>query len=161
MRLVGSCPCSWQTCEVATTQTRRAAAVFLHELVAESKLLGELQKQIADALDANDFTIEDVAARFVGLAYVNDESGRPWSASFSGELFTRVTGVDAHSADHCETGAWHDTSWPRRHEFAAQFILPASAKHEATNDAQAEESDGPAFAPLPSFAGRVRRERRR
>ncbi|MBP6996155.1 MAG: KAP family NTPase [Phycicoccus sp.] len=108
---------------------------FLYELVAESERVGELKKQIADGLAANDFTIEDVAARFVGLAYVIGGSGRPSSASFSGDLFTKITGVAARSADHRETGEWDDTGWPRRREFAAQFIVPAAAEHEATSDA--------------------------
>ena len=82
---------------------------FLYELVAESERVGELKKQIADGLAANDFTIEDVAARFVGLAYVIGGSGRPSSASFSGDLFTKITGVAARSADHRETGEWDDT----------------------------------------------------
>ena len=108
---------------------------FLYELVAESEFFGELQKQIADGLAAHDFTIEDVAARFVGLAYVVGGSGRPSSASFSGELFTKITGVAARSTDHRETGEWDDTGWPRRREFAAQFIVPAAAEHEAASDA--------------------------
>lgn len=107
---------------------------FLYELVAESERLGELKKQIADGLAASDFTIEDVAARFVGLIYVIGGSGRPSSASFSGDLFTKITGVAARSTDHRETGEWDDTGWPRRREFAAQFIVPAAAEHEATRD---------------------------
>ncbi len=108
---------------------------FLYELVAESERLGELKKQIADGLAANDFTIEDVAARFVGLAYIIGGSGRPSSASFSGDLFTKITGVAARSTDHRETGEWDDTGWPRRREFAAQFIVRAAAEHEPTSDA--------------------------
>lgn len=80
---------------------------------------------------ANDFTIEDVAARFVRLAYVIGGSGRPSSASFSGDLFTKVTGVAARSADHRETGEWPDTSWPRRREFAAQFLDPQGGGDQA------------------------------
>lgn len=99
---------------------------FFYELVAESPSLEELQTQIADGLTAGDFTIEDVAARFVGLAYVIGGSGRPSSASFSGDLFTKVTGVASRSADHSETGEWLDAGWSRRREFAAQFIRPSA-----------------------------------
>lgn len=116
---------------------------FLYELVAESERVGELKKQIADGLAANDFTIEDVAARFVGLAYVIGGSGRPSSASFSGDLFTKITGVAARSADHRETGEWDDTGWPRRREFAAQFILSAAADHQARSHSEAEGPDRP------------------
>lgn len=107
---------------------------FLYELVAESDRLGELQKQIEKGLAAKDFTIEDVAARFVGLAYVIGGSGHPSSASFSGDLFTKITGVPARSTGHHETGEWEDTGWPRRRQFAAQFIVSTAAEHEATSD---------------------------
>lgn len=116
---------------------------FLYEVVAESEHLVDLQKQIAEGLAANDFTVEDVAARFVGLAYVIGGSGRPSSASFSGDSFTKITGVAARSADHRETGEWDDTSWPRRREFAAQFILSAAADHQARSDSEAEGPDRP------------------
>lgn len=108
---------------------------FLYELVAESERLGELKKQIAHGLAANDFTIEDVAAGFVRLAYVIGGSGRRSSASFLGDLFTKITGA-ARSTDHRETGEWDDTGWPRRREVAAQFIVPAAAEHEATSEAE-------------------------
>ncbi|MFZ2514128.1 MAG: hypothetical protein WAW82_00505 [Candidatus Lutibacillus vidarii] len=112
---------------------------FLYELVAESERLGELQKQIAEGLAANDFTIEDVAARFVGLAYVIGGSGNPSSASFMGDLFTKVTGVPSRSADHVETGEWSDTSWPRRREFAVQFINPRGTGDQV--EASSDEKD--------------------
>ena len=112
---------------------------FLYELVAESERLGELQKQIAEGLAANDFTIEDVAARFVGLAYVIGGSGNPSSASFMGDLFTKVTGVPSRSADHVETGEWSDTGWPRRREFAVQFINPRGTGDQV--EASSDEKD--------------------
>ena len=116
-----------------------AGSGFLYELVAESSRMEQLQTQIAAGLAARDFTIEDVAARFVGLAYVIGGSGRPSSASFSGELFTRVTGTAGRSADHLETGEWPDTSWPRRREFAAQFITPTAAEDGVTVQEPAED----------------------
>ena len=112
---------------------------FLYELVADSPSLEELQTQIAAGLAANDFTIEDVAARFVDLAYVIGGSGRPSSASFSGELFTKVTGTEARSANRAETGEWPDTTWPRRREFAAQFITPTAAEDYDAVQQQAED----------------------
>lgn len=111
---------------------------FLYELVAESSTLDELKTQIADGLAATDFTVEDVAARFVGLAYVIGGSGRPSSASFSGELFTSVTGVVARSGEHREAGDWPDTDWPRRRQFAAQFITPTASEGDATNGHETE-----------------------
>lgn len=111
---------------------------FLYELVAESSSLAELQTQIANGLAADDFTLEDVAARFVGLAYVIGGSGRPSSAFFSGELFTRVTGVEARSDKHRQTGEWPDTNWPRRRQFAAQFITPAAGEGDATGQDEPE-----------------------
>ena len=110
---------------------------FLYELIADSPSLEELQTEIAEGLAANDFTVADVAARFVGLDYVIGASGRPSRASFSGELFTKVTGVAARSADHRETGEWDDTSWPSRRAFAAQFINPQGTDDQA--DARDDE----------------------
>ncbi|GAA2153477.1 KAP-like P-loop domain-containing protein [Humibacillus xanthopallidus] len=112
---------------------------FLYELVADSPSLAALQTQIAAGLAANDFTIEDVAARFVDLAYVIGGSGRPSSASFSGELFTKVTGTEARSANRAETGEWRETTWPRRREFAAQFITPTAAQDDGTVQQQTED----------------------
>ena len=109
-------------------------SVFLYELVADSPRLEELQALIADGLATNDFTIQDVAARFVGLAYVIGGSGRPSSASFAADLFTKVTGVPARSADHVETGEWPDSSWPRRREFAAQYITSTAAEDDVSGN---------------------------
>lgn len=104
------------------SSTGEPGSSFLYGLVANSPSLETLQTQISNGLDKQDFTIEDLAARFVGLSYVIGGSGRPSSASFAGELFTQVTGLTAGSTDHQETGEWDDTSWPRRREFAVQFI---------------------------------------
>ena len=112
---------------------------FLYGLVADSPYLEELQSQITTGLAANDFTIEDVAARFVGLAYIIGGSGGPSSASFSGELFTKVTGTAARSADYAEIGEWPDTSWPRRREFAAQFVNRTAAEDDVTIQKQAKD----------------------
>lgn len=95
---------------------------FLYTLVAESSKLDELRSLIASGLAAKEFTLEDSAARFVGVRYVMGGSGRPTSASFDGELFTKVTGVEARSGD--DRNEWPDTNWPRRRQFATQFITP-------------------------------------
>ncbi len=110
---------------------------FLYQLVADSPSLKELQTQIGDGLTARHFTIEDVAARFVGLNYVIGGSGHPSSASFSGDLFTTITGTLARSVDYLDTGEWSDTSWPSRRRFAAQFIAPL---REEGPDGSASES---------------------
>lgn len=73
--------------------------------------LAALQAQISTGLEAQEFTIEDVAARFVGLSYVIGGSGRPSSASFSGDLFTKITGVQARSGEHVNMAEWPDASW--------------------------------------------------
>lgn len=97
-------------------------SIFLYTLVVEAGLLPRLRVAVREGLEAGDFTLEDVAARFVSFAYVVGGPARPSSASFSGVLFTEVTGVDASTADHDERGEWTDTSWPRRKEFAARFV---------------------------------------
>lgn len=110
---------------------------FLYELVANSSSLEELQTQIAKGLAANDFTLEDVAARFVNL-YVTGGSGRPSSASFAGKPFRQVTGVDARSGEHRETGEWTDTGWPHRRQFAAQFVRSADGEAGAVGQGEPE-----------------------
>jgi len=97
---------------------------FLYGLVDEAGLLPDLQTTVREGLDAGDFAVEDVAARFVGFAYLvgGPSGGQPSSASFSGELFSKITGVAAVSADLDERDTWTDTSWARRREFAARYI---------------------------------------
>ncbi len=114
-------------------------AGYLYELVADSPRLEELQTQITDGLAAQDFTIEDVAARFVGLSWLVGGSGPPSSVSFASELFTRVTRVPARSADYVERREWTDVSWPRRREFAVQFIDPHATEDE--DDARQDEPE--------------------
>lgn len=102
--------------------TGQSGNSFLFGLVAESTTLAELQAQISAGLEAQEFTIEDIAARFVGLSYVIGGSGRPSSASFSGDLFTKITGVQARSGEQMHMEEWPDASWARRKAFAAEFI---------------------------------------
>lgn len=95
---------------------------LLYELIADSPQLDKLKGEITNGLEAGEFTLEDVAARLVGVAYVVGGSGRPSGASFSGTLFTKITGVEAGSARHLDTTDWTDASWARRRQFASQFI---------------------------------------
>lgn len=95
---------------------------FLYGLVEQAELLPELQGEIRTGLEAGAFTLQDVAARFVNFAYLVGGPQRPSSASFSGDLFTRVTGVVAESVEFDERGEWDDISWTRRREFASRFL---------------------------------------
>ncbi|MCR6706623.1 MAG: KAP family NTPase [Cellulomonas sp.] len=97
-------------------------ALSLYHLVDEAGLLPELKAAVRHGLDSGEFTLEDVAARFVSFAYLIGGPPLPSSASFSGELFTKLTDVAADSTDHDERSEWTDTSWPRRREFAARYI---------------------------------------
>ncbi|WP_448640254.1 KAP family P-loop NTPase fold protein [Geodermatophilus sp. URMC 63] len=103
---------------------------FLYGVVDKAGLLPELQAAVREGVGAGDFTVEDVAARFVGFAYiVGGPTGTPpSSASFSGGLFSKVTGVQADSADHSERETWIDTSWARRRAFAARYIKEPAAE---------------------------------
>jgi hypothetical protein len=100
-----------------------AGNVFLYGLVDEAGLMPELQAAVRDGLADHAFTLGDVAARFVGFSFVVGGSGTvPSGASFSGALFTRVTGVEADSIDHLERGDWTDTSWAQRRLFAMSYV---------------------------------------
>jgi hypothetical protein len=96
--------------------------VFLYGLVEEAGLLPGLQVAVREGLEAGDFTLEDVAARFVSFAYVVGGPARPSSASFSGALFTKVTNVEADSTELDERGEWAETSWFRRRKFATRYV---------------------------------------
>lgn len=112
----------------------QSGSSFLYEIIADSPALPELQTRVAEGLAAYDFTLEDVAARFVGLMYAVGGSGSPSSAYFSGELFTKVTGVEARSGEFREQGEWPDTSWPRLRAFAARFIMLTPDQGDRTGD---------------------------
>lgn len=102
---------------------------FLYGIVAESERLGDLQTAVASGLEQGDFNIEDVAARFVGFSYfVGGSPTKPAGASFSGSLFTEVTGVPARSSDLSEKREWSDRSWPIRRAFAMEFVDIESKK---------------------------------
>lgn len=104
---------------------------FLYTLISESDTLGDLKKQISEGLARDDFTLGDIAARLVSFSYLVGGSGDPWSATFAGDLFTTLTGVDARSASR-ERQQWTDTSWARRREFAMKCIeaLPDQTRRD-------------------------------
>jgi hypothetical protein len=100
-----------------------AGSPFLFALVEEAGAMPQLKAAIREGLQSEDFTLGDVAARFVGFSYLVGGSGDvPSSAAFSGQIFTTVTGVRARSAEHIDVSDWPDTSWKRRREFAVDFI---------------------------------------
>jgi hypothetical protein len=116
---------------LAELRSRDAAAEgsggpFLFGLVEEAGLLPDLQVAIQAGVEAREFTLEDVAARLVGFAYVvgGSAGAPPSSASFAGGLFTRITGVNAESTEMNERDSWPNTGWAARRLFAAQFINP-------------------------------------
>lgn len=117
--------------------TGLAGGVFLYNFVIKAGLESEIQKAVRDGLAAGEFTVADVAARFVGFSYVVGGSGKPSAASFTGTLFTTLTGIPARSAEHREHGEWKDTSWARKREFAMEFV---DAVRDANND-QTETPD--------------------
>jgi hypothetical protein len=72
----------------------------------------------------------------------------PSSASFSGELFTKVTGVEADTTELSERETWTDTGWARRRAFAAKYVKgpvptcsPATAAME--EDTSVATGNGP------------------
>lgn len=96
--------------------------ISLALMAREAGVLHLLQDGIRDGLAANQFSLADVAARFVGFSYLVGGPPEPSSASFAGELFQEITALDAQSRDMDERGLWTDTSWPRRKEFAARWV---------------------------------------
>lgn len=100
----------------------RFTGSFLYNFVLETDLKEDLRAAVRAGLTAGEFRVEDVAARFVGFAYVIGGSGKPSSASFSGEVFTAVTGIPATSTDHNERGDWSDPTWARKREFALEYV---------------------------------------
>lgn len=90
---------------------------FLYTLVAESEHLEDLKRQIRQGIARGDFDLEDVAARVVSFAYLVGGSAQPSSATFSGALFTTLTGVKASSTKLGERQERPNSSWQWRREF--------------------------------------------
>ncbi|MEU6135244.1 P-loop NTPase fold protein [Nocardioides sp. NPDC047086] len=116
---------------------------FLYSVVHDAGRLPELQAELQAGLAAEEFTVADVAARFVSFAYIvgGPVGAAPSSAAFAGELFTKVTGVAADSTDHNEHETWADTSWARRRRFAAKYVKSTGMTAEHTTDSSVKEAD--------------------
>jgi hypothetical protein len=111
-----------------------AGSPFLYWIIEEGGRLDAMREAVRASLVANEFTLADVAARFVGFAYMVGGSGIvPSSASFSGDAFTRLTDVPARSTDDSEHGAWPDTAWARRREFASAFVGDTAVPADVTS----------------------------
>lgn len=102
----------------------QAGNSFLYDVVAESPTLKSFRADIANGLESDDFSLEDIAARLVSFSYIIGGSGRPSSASFSGALFTKITGVEARSAESKDVSDCPDTGWLYRRQFAKPLISP-------------------------------------
>lgn len=113
--------------------------VFLYRFVLASDQKTELQEAVQSGLANGEFNVDDVAARFVGHAYVIGGSGQPSSASFTGTLFTELTGIPADSTEHNERDDWSDSDWARKRTWAMQFVNPASP---------GQDQDGTATGPM-------------
>lgn len=95
---------------------------FLFDFVRESPFADALERSIAEGLASNLFTIEDVAARFVGFSYLHGSTNSLKKAYFSGESFSRLTGVEARSSDAGVEVEWSRDNWVERRNFARSFL---------------------------------------
>jgi hypothetical protein len=120
--------------------TSQTTGPFLYRFVLTSDIGPDLQTAAQNAIANGDFTEEDVAARFVGFAYVVGGTGTPSSASFSGDLFTTLTGIPANSTDSNERDDWTDANWARKREFAMRYVRPETGE-AAPGDPAAESPD--------------------
>ncbi|SJN37437.1 KAP family P-loop NTPase fold protein [Luteococcus japonicus] len=94
---------------------------FLFDVAATSKL-DELKQLIATGVDANDFTLEDLAARLVSTSYLVGGDGRIHRFRFEPELFTRLTGIPAKGRESKTDDGEPDGSWAARRAFVATLI---------------------------------------
>lgn len=92
---------------------------FLLKQVLASPERGKLIDCVRKGLKSNEFTLQDVAARLVGLSYGSEGFG---VVSFNGDLFTQLTGVPARSVDYTFPYPLPGNDWLYRREFAASFI---------------------------------------
>ena len=114
----------------------QAGNSFLYDVIAESPTLERFRADIANGLKSDDFSLEDIAARLVNFSYIIGGSGRPSYASFSGALFTRITGVEARSVERKDVSDCPDTGWLYRRQFTKPLISPreADAKEASGSD---------------------------
>lgn len=109
------------------------ATIFLFGLLVENGMQDETKAEVLAGIDRGEFSLEDVAARFVGFSYLMGGSKtKPFGASFSGNLFEQVTGISASSSDLSERGDWDAASWEVRREFAMKHLQrPGAGSSEA------------------------------
>lgn len=82
-----------------------------------------LRASVEAGIDGGEFTVLDVAARFVHFSYPVGVANRlPSGAGFSGGEFTEVTGLPARSGDTIHGVSWNTDSWEARRAFAEQFV---------------------------------------
>lgn len=108
--------------------TSKTIGPFLYRFVLTSDIGPDLQTAVRNGIANGDFTEGDVAARLVGFAYVVGGTGKPSSASFSGDLFTKLTGIPANSTDNSERDDWTEATWSRKREFAMGYVHPESGE---------------------------------
>lgn len=123
---------------------------FLYSVVVDAGLLPKLHAELQAGLAAEEFTIADVAARFVSFAYIvgGPVGAVPSSAAFAGELFTKVTGVAVDSTDHNEQEKWADTNWARRRQFAAKYVKSTKATGTHVTDSSGKGDGGSDSVPI-------------
>lgn len=114
----------------------QAGNSFLYDVIAESPTLESFRADIANGLESDDFSLEDIAARLVSFSYIIGGSGRPSYASFSGALFTKITGIEARSVESKDVSDCPDTGWLYRRQFTKPLISPrgADAKEASGSD---------------------------
>ncbi|PZT92923.1 MAG: hypothetical protein DI630_27940 [Gordonia sp. (in: high G+C Gram-positive bacteria)] len=114
----------------------QAGNSFLYDVIAESPTLESFRADIANGLESDDFSLEDIAARLVSFSYIIGGSGRPSYASFSGALFTKITGIESRSVESKDVSDCPDTGWLYRRQFTKPLISPrgADAKEASGSD---------------------------
>lgn len=105
----------------------QADSSFLYDVLAESPSLESFRTAIASGLEIGNFSLEDIAARLVNFSYIIGGSERPSYASFSGALFTKITGVEARSVERKDVSDCPDTGWRYRRQFTKPLISPLEA----------------------------------
>ncbi|KRC53411.1 MULTISPECIES: P-loop NTPase fold protein [unclassified Nocardioides] len=82
-----------------------------------------LRESVEAGIRAEEFTLADVAARFVHFSYpVGVTNPQPSGAGFSGSEFTELTGQAARDQDTTHGVAWDANSWEERRLFAESYL---------------------------------------
>jgi len=96
---------------------------FMINFVRECGDAEALRSSIEAGVASGEFSLEDVAARFVHFSYpIGVPHPQPSGAGFSGGEFTDLTGRPARSQDTTHDMSWNADSWKARREFAAIYI---------------------------------------